>query len=144
MEPDTAHSGPDANSACGLADGFLAQGSLIKPGGLQLRRAALAVLLRARQPMSVVEVVRCLRDGEGIDTEWITARARGFQPFDPNRTQPDVGKVIADLLRHQVAYGRVKRVRRGVYEVNRSSLSPSTRHRCLNWRRIQAGEILGR
>ena len=139
MAPGTAHSTSDADS-----NDDLTNDDLIQPGGLELRRATLAVLLRSPLPVQVAEIVRRLRDDEGIDTDWITARARYFRPFDPNRTQPDVGKVVADLLRHQVAYGRARRIRRGVYEINRSGLSPSTVYRCLNWRRVQAGEIRGR
>lgn len=136
MTPDTSPLGPDEPT--------IADKALIAASGLDLRRAVLAVLLRARKPMGVGEIVRLLGEVEQVDTEWITARARWFQPFDPGRTQPDVGKVVADLLRHQVAYGRVVRVSRGVYAIKRSGLSLSTAHRCLNWRRIRDGQIRGR
>ena len=47
------------------------------------------------------------------------------------------GKRVADVLRFQVAAGRVRRVSRGVYQLEPSTMSPSTKWRSLNWQRVR-------
>jgi hypothetical protein len=47
------------------------------------------------------------------------------------------GKRVADGLRFQVTAGRVRRVSRGVYQLDPSTMSASTRWRSLNWQRVQ-------
>lgn len=83
---------------------------------LDVRRAVLGVLLRAGRPLSVVEVVAELQ-----------------------REIPDAvsGKRVADVLRFQVSAGRVQRVTRGVYQLDPSTMSPSTRWRSRNWQRVR-------
>jgi hypothetical protein len=82
---------------------------------LDVRRAVLGVLLRAGRPLCVIEVVAGLqREILGIS-----------------------GKRVADVLRFQVAAGRVRRVARGVYELDPTTMSPSTRWRSLNWQRVR-------
>ena len=86
--------------------------------GLTLRRALLGVLLDARRPLTVQEVV----------DELLMA---GVTP--PTRVK-SINKVIADMLAHQVRIGRVVRVRRATYAVIPSSMSRSMRYRCRRWR----------
>jgi hypothetical protein len=84
---------------------------------LDVRRAVLGALLRARRPLTVAEIV-----------EQLAPR------MPPGKLTP---KRVADVLRFQVEAGRVQRLARGVYVVYPSTLSPSTRWRCLNWERAQ-------
>jgi hypothetical protein len=83
---------------------------------LDVRRAVLGVLLRAGRPMTVVEIVA------------------GLQREIPVGIS---GKRVADVLRFQVSAGRVRRVARGVYELDPSTMSRSTRWRSLNWQRVR-------
>lgn len=83
---------------------------------LDVRRAVLGVLLRAGRPVSVVEIVAELQREIPVGTS---------------------GKRVADVLRFQVAAGRVRRAARGIYELDPTTMSPSTRWRILNWQRVQ-------
>lgn len=86
--------------------------------GLTLRRALIAILLSARRPLTVGEVVDALY-GAGVTI--------------PTHVKP-INMVIADMLAYQVRIGRVVRVRRATYAVVPSSMSRSMRHRCRHWR----------
>jgi hypothetical protein len=83
---------------------------------LDVRRAVLGVLLRAGGPVSVVEIVAELHRQTPVGIS---------------------GKRVADVLRFQVSAGRVRRVTRGVYQIDPSTMSPSTRWRSLNWQRVR-------
>ncbi len=87
--------------------------------GLTLRRAMFAVLLRADRPLSAHDVLAALH-AEGVTTPPLTVK------------QP--AQVIADMLGYQVRAGRVRRTARGRYVIVASSMSRSTRQRCLRWR----------
>jgi hypothetical protein len=80
---------------------------------VDLRRAVLGHLIRAGGPVAVGD----LSDG----------LVREFGPAAG-------GKRLADLLRYQARLGRVRRVRRGVYQFVPGSLSKTTAWRCVNWR----------
>ena len=83
---------------------------------LDVRRAVLGALLRAGRPMSVVEI------GAELNQQIPSGVS---------------GKRVADVLRFQASAGRVRRVGRGVYQLDASTMSPSTRWRTLNWQRVQ-------
>jgi len=87
--------------------------------GLALRRAVFAVLLDARRPVTVTEVVDALH-GAGVTT-WSSSSK------PPHR-------VIADMLSYQVRAGRVRRNERATYQVISSTISRSTQRRCRHWR----------
>jgi hypothetical protein len=84
--------------------------------GTRLRRAVVGVLLVARQPQSIDDVLRGLR-------------SRGLTP--PDGQQRTRRKIVADVLRYQATLGRVRRLERGVYEVVPGALSRSMRDRCV-------------
>ncbi|MCE9622248.1 MAG: hypothetical protein K8R99_07895 [Actinomycetia bacterium] len=86
--------------------------------GLTLRRALIGILLDARRPLTVAEVVAALSVA-GVTT--------------PPRAKP-INMVIADMLAYQVRIGRVARVHRATYATIPSSMSRSMRHRCRHWR----------
>jgi hypothetical protein len=88
--------------------------------GLILRRAMFAVLLEARRPVTVGEVVNALRSA-GVTT-WTT-------------TKP-MHKIIADMLAYQARAGRVLRTGRATYAVIPRALSRSTQRRCRRWREL--------
>ena len=69
--------------------------------GLRLRHAALAVLLRARRPLLVPEVLADLS-------------SRGYVPGGANPS-----KALADALAVEVRRGRAVRLRRGLYATGR-------------------------
>ena len=79
--------------------------------GHDLRHAALAVLVRAGQPVAVEEILAAI--------EALGCRVLGSEPR----------KVLADALGHEVQRGRAVRVRRGTYQANR--LAKTTRWRIL-------------
>ena len=87
--------------------------------GLLLRRAALGILLAAREPLTAREVGDLLRLGGAT-------------------TQPKLlkgpSRVIADLLAYQVRIGKVRKVGPATFVVLPASMSRSTRWRCLHWR----------
>ncbi len=87
--------------------------------GITLRRAVLGTLLAAHEPLTPREIV-----GE--------LQRHGVTTVPHLKKEPH--RVIADLLAHQARIGKVRRVRRGVYVVIRSSMSHSTRWRCVHWR----------
>ena len=116
--------------------------ALTQPRGRDVRRALLAVLLRAGGPLTISEIADHLQHDEHIDVDWLASRTHWLRPA-PTSRQPSVSKRLSDMLRHQVAAGRAVRISPGVYAANRQGLSLSTIYRCLNWRRIEAGEIRG-
>lgn len=71
------------------------------------RRLVLGALLVARRPMSVGELGDVVR-----------------------RHVPTSDKAVADVLRYQLALGRVRRVAQGVDAVVPDALSTSMRQRC--------------
>lgn len=85
------------------------------------RRAVLGTVMSmsksrsASGPVSVTEIVGVLAATGLVD------------PVSPKR--------VADVLGHQSRAGRVRRVRRGVYEVVPGAYSRTTIWRCVNWRR---------
>lgn len=81
---------------------------------LDLRRAVLAHLILARRPVSLGELV----DALPADLGSLVDRKR-----------------VADMLRYQEGLGRVRRVRRGVYQYVPGSLAKATAWRCIHWRR---------
>ena len=92
--------------------------------GLLLRRAVLGVLLAAGGPLTAAEVAEVLhRSG---------ATTRPTLTKGPSR-------VIADLLAYQARLGRVAKVGPASFAIVASSLSRSTRQRCLRWR-LQVAE----
>jgi len=88
--------------------------------GLRLRRAVLGILLDARGPMAVHDVVRAL--------------ARAGVTTDP-RLVRDPGRVVSDLLSYQARLGRVRRVAHGAYEALAERISPAMRSRARHWAR---------
>lgn len=87
--------------------------------GLRMRRALLGILLEARRPMSVSEVVAALRAAGVTNMPW--------------HAKP-IHMVIADMLAYQIRTGRVRRTARATYEVIPSTMSRSTQWRCRHWR----------
>jgi hypothetical protein len=79
--------------------------------GRTLRHAALAVLLRARRPLTLPEIHRALHVGGYA--------IAGSTPV----------KTLADALGYEHSRGRARRVRRGVYELG--ELTPARRRRVL-------------
>lgn len=69
--------------------------------GASVREAAVAVLINARRPLTILEIIQRLD-------------RRGCVLPGPKPRQ-----VLADGLGHEVKKGRVVRVRRGVYEIGR-------------------------
>ena len=84
-----------------------------------LRRAIVGTLLRAGRPMSVAEIIATVL----VSRPPIADR----HPLTPKNT--------SDVLRHQTRIGRVRRVRRGVYEAIPTAWSRSTAWRYTNWER---------
>lgn len=87
--------------------------------GLLFRRALLGILLEARRPLTIDQVVAELH------AAGVTAHRFRSQP---------INAVVADMLRYQVRIGRVERVSRATYAVVASSMSRSTQRRCRHWR----------
>ncbi|CAN5590977.1 hypothetical protein BH23ACT3_BH23ACT3_14130 [soil metagenome] len=71
-----------------------------------------------------------LSAGEPVSIGGLVERLSG----EP-RLGPVTPKRIADVLAQQVRMGRVRRVRRGVYEMVPGGVSRSTEWRCRNWHR---------
>ncbi len=88
-------------------------------GGLTLRRAVFGMFFEAGRPLSVPEVVAALA-ASGVKVGEHLAKPEHM--------------VIADMLAYQVRAGRLRRVRRGIYDVVPGALSRSTRWRCRHWR----------
>ena len=86
--------------------------------GLLLRRAVLGTLLAAGRPLTAGEVVDALAVAGATTGSHLTK--------GPSR-------VIADLLAHQAKAGRVRKVAPATFEVVQTSMSRSTRRRCLRW-----------
>jgi hypothetical protein len=80
---------------------------------VDLRRAVLGHLVGAGSPVPLQDVCDTLRPEFGLLA-------------DPKR--------VSDVLRYQARLGRVRRVRRGVYEYVPGSVSRATLWRCRNWR----------
>lgn len=89
---------------------------------IDLRRAVLGVLLHSPRPLAAAEIETRLRSA-GVRTNPRLARSPA--------------KVIADVLAYQHSLGRVRRVRRGVYEIVPGSLGASMRWRCINWKAMR-------
>jgi hypothetical protein len=84
---------------------------------ISMRRAIVGTLLRAGRPMSITELnAAVLVSRSAADTA---------QLLTP--------KLISDVLRYQIRLGRVRRVRRGVYEAIPAAWSRSTAWRYVNW-----------
>ena len=93
------------------------------PIPIDVRRAVLAVLIRAQGgPLPIAEIVRRTKHESGLDL----ATLPGVQPEQR----------VSDILRHQARSGRAKAVGRGVYLLDTSAFSESTRWRCLHWEHI--------
>lgn len=88
---------------------------------IDIRRAILAVLLRAEGDLGAADVVARLQSEEGIDLA-------DRQSISPRRR-------VSDTLRALERRGWCRRVRRGRYVAVPSSMSKSRRWRALNWRR---------
>ena len=88
---------------------------------LDIRRAILAVLLRAERELSADDVVDRLRRDHGVELS-------GRQKVSPRRR-------VSDTLRALERRGWCRRVRRGRYVAVPSAMSASRRWRSLNWRR---------
>ena len=94
--------------------------------GLALRRALLGILLVADAPLSVPEITRRLHASGR--TTW---SAVGHPP----------NKRVADSLDYLRRTGKVARVRRGVYAAVGTSMSRTTRQRCIaNTRPTRPGD----
>jgi hypothetical protein len=90
---------------------------------ITLRRAVLRVLLRARAPMCVGDIVRHLEDDDGIaiaDAHEATASQR-----------------VSNLLGWQVRQGRVRRVARGEYVAVPDVVPRTTRWRIDHWDELE-------
>jgi hypothetical protein len=72
-------------------------------------------LLTAGNPVSIGEIVDRLSGDPRL------------APVNPKR--------ISDVLAHQFRMGKVRRVRRGVYEMVPGAVSRTTEWRCRNWPR---------
>ena len=86
---------------------------------IALRRAVMRVLMRAREPVRVAEIVRRLEEDDHIaisDTREATASQR-----------------VSNLLGWQVRRGRVRRVARGKYLVIPDAIPRTTRWRIEHW-----------
>ena len=86
---------------------------------IALRRAVMRVLLRAREPVCVAEIIRRLEDDDRIaiaDAHEATASQR-----------------VSNLLGWQVRRGRVRRVARGEYLVLPDAIPRTTRWRIEHW-----------
>ena len=86
---------------------------------IALRRAVMRVLMRAREPVRVAEIVRRLEEDDHIaisDTHEATASQR-----------------VSNLLGWQVRRGRVRRVARGEYLVIPDAIPRTTRWRIEHW-----------
>ncbi len=93
---------------------------------LALRRALLGILLVAGSPLTVGEITARLQ---------ASGRTTWSSVGDPPH------KRVADTLNSLVRSGRAERVRRGVYAVVPTSMSRTTRQRCVaNTRRIEPGD----
>lgn len=84
-----------------------------------VRYAVVGTLLRAGRPMTIGELIAALRAAGPVDEV--------LGPLTPKR--------MSDALRAQAAQGRVRRVRRGVYEAVPSAMSRTTRWRYRTWER---------
>jgi len=99
--------------------------SRLTPIPIDVRRAVLAVLIRAHGgPLHIAEIVRRTKHESGLDL----ATLPGVQPEQR----------VSDILRHQARYQRAKAVGRGVYLLDITAFSESTRWRCLHWQHIAA------
>jgi hypothetical protein len=94
---------------------------------VDLRRAVLRVLVRAAGPVELGAIVAHL---ERVDRIAIA----------PYRAVSARQKV-SDVLSWQVRRGRVRRIRRGVYEIVPSALSRSTRWRIERWELLRERRI---
>jgi hypothetical protein len=94
-----------------------------------VRRVVLGHLIAAGGPVALDDLMAAVVDE--LDDRFSTPRGR---------------TEIAEVVRHQIRSGRVRRVRRGVYEYVPGSLSTSTEWRCRNWRaeRIRSLEAFAR
>lgn len=92
---------------------------LLPISGLLLRRAVLGILLAAGEPLTAQEVADTLhRCGATTKTMLLKGPSR----------------VIADLLAYQARMGKVRKVGPALFGVIPTSMSRSTRWRCLHWR----------
>lgn len=88
--------------------------------GHALRRAVLGILLVARRPLSVVEVVAELHR-HGVTTS-------------PHLSKLPA-RVVADMLAYQMRAGRVRRTAPGTYVLT-VAMSRTTAWRYANWHRL--------
>lgn len=89
--------------------------------GLRLRRAVLGILLAARRPLTITEVIAELH-------------AAGFTTWSLGPRPPQ--QVIADMLAYQVRAGRVRRTARATYAPERDKIPTTTQWRCRHWRDV--------
>ena len=82
-----------------------------------LRRAIVGTLLRASRPMSVAEIIATVLVSRPLIADG--------HPLTPKNT--------SDVLGYQTRIGRVRRVRRGVYEAIPATWPRSTAWRYINW-----------
>ena len=96
----------------------------ISPTPIDVRRAVLAVLIRTPGggPLTIAEIIRRTKTESGLDLHDL-----------PGAT-PE--RLVSDILRHQVRYGRAMAPVRGRYQLDLAAFSASTRWRCLHWRYI--------
>ena len=87
--------------------------------GILLRRAVLGILLLAGRPMTVSEIASALARQGATTSRQLTK--------GPSR-------VIADLLAHQVRIGRAQKTGPATFRAVPSSMSRSTRRRCVHWK----------
>jgi hypothetical protein len=106
----TRHSGTTHSGTRHSGPGYLGDDPTLLRGR-PLRRAAVAVLLRTARPCSPAEVLQAIES-------WGYAVAS---------TRP--GKAVADALAYEVDRGWLRRVGRGLYQVDR--LSQGSRYRIL-------------
>ena len=84
---------------------------------IDMRRAVLGHLIATAGPVSLDALVVV-----------VTAA------FGDRYSTPSGRKEVAEVVRHQVRYHRVRGVERGVYEYVPGAFSRSTEWRCRNWR----------
>ena len=86
---------------------------------IALRRAVMRVLLRARKPLRVAEIVRALEEDERVAIA--------------DLHEPSASQRISNLLGWQVRQGRVRRVARGEYLALPGAIPRTTRWRIEHW-----------
>lgn len=92
---------------------------------IELRRAVLGIMLLTRSPMTLAELEAALL-AIGVITRPGLVRT--------------ANRVLSDVLSYQVRLGRVRRIKRGVYQVIPESMNATMRWRCQRVVRLRCAE----